>query len=78
MTTKANTSELQIKHLEKLLSFVPPTQLRISVQKTLFSYLLELDEVLPNDYKETIENHFFLIDFLDKIESSTVNNYELR
>ena len=60
----------QTEHLEKLLQFVPPRELRQSVEKTLFSYLLGQDEkVIDADYKKVVEDHFFLLDFLNKLES---------
>ncbi|MFT6922945.1 MAG: hypothetical protein ACJA1C_001952, partial [Crocinitomicaceae bacterium] len=42
-----------------------------SIQKTLFSYLSEFGtEPVPVDYLQVVENHFFLIDFLDKLEQN--------
>ena len=70
-TTPPN-NELKLKHLDRLLLMVPPNELRRSVQSTLFSYLLEQDESsLAPDFKSVVENHFFLIDFLDNVESTT-------
>lgn len=64
-------NETKLKHLEKLLQFAPARELRRSVQATLFAYLQEQDDAgLPENFKEIIENHFFLIDFLDKLELS--------
>jgi hypothetical protein len=66
----ATDNVTKLKHLEKLLQFAPATELRRSVQATLFAYLQELDDAgLPENFKEVVENHFFLIDFLDKLES---------
>jgi hypothetical protein len=60
-------------HLNKLLLFAPPTELRRSIQKTLFSYLSEFGtDPIPVDYLQVVENHFFLIDFLDKLEQNKV------
>ena len=61
----------QLEHLQRLLLFTPPEDLRKSIQKTLFAYLLEQDtEAIPEDFKQVVENHFFLIDFLDKLEQN--------
>lgn len=56
-------------HLQKLLQFVPPAELRKSVQTTLFAYLLEQDDSgLDLNYKKIVEDIYFLIDFLDKVD----------
>jgi hypothetical protein len=55
------------EHLNKLLLFAPPTELRRSIQKTLFSYLSEFGtEPVPVDYLQVVENHFFLIGLATK------------
>ena len=70
-TITPESKELALKHLDKLLLFVPPTELRKSVQATLFAYILEQDEKsLVTDFKKVVENHFFLIEFLDKLDES--------
>lgn len=72
MTKKQESPNIETKHLERLLQFVSPSELRKSVQRTLFAYLLEQDSRgLDSNFKETVENHFFLIDFLDKLDSET-------
>lgn len=60
--------EARLKYLDKLLLFAPPEQYIKAVQTTLFAYLLEQDEVFPEDYHKVIEDISFLIDFLDKIK----------
>ncbi|MNJ86442.1 hypothetical protein D3C87_39380 [compost metagenome] len=63
-------TKTQIEHLETLLQFTSANELRKSVQRTLFAYLLEQDSnKIDMNFKETIENHFFLIDFFDKLNS---------
>lgn len=65
-----NNTKSKAQHLEKLLQFVPACQLRKSIQKTLFAYLLEQDEKgLDAEFKKVVEDHYFLIDFLDKLDS---------
>ena len=65
----ATDNETRLKHLDKLLLMVPPNELRRSVQSTMVSYLMEQDEnSLAPDFRSVVENHFFLIDFLDKLE----------
>jgi hypothetical protein len=61
--------EERLKHLDKLLLFAPPEQYRKAVQTILFAYLLEQDEIFPEDYHKVIEDISFLIDFLDKMKS---------
>ena len=70
METQANTSDEQkIKFLDTLLLMAPPRELRKSVQSSLFAYILEQDmKAVPPDFKKVVENHYFLIDFLDKVE----------
>ena len=73
MSENTETKEVskELEHLQRLLLFTPPTELRRSIQKTLFSYLLEFGtEAIPVDYVQVVENHFFLIDFLDKLEQN--------
>lgn len=53
MTANTETKEdsRQLEHLQKLLLFATPTELRRSIQKTLFAYLLEQDaEAIPEDF----------------------------
>lgn len=72
MSKEQENQKNRTEHLERLLQFVSPNELRKSVQRTLFAYLLEQDgKGLDSNFKETIENHFFLIDFLDKLDSDT-------
>jgi hypothetical protein len=55
-----------ITALEELFAFVPPDELRRSITKIHYSYLIHT-EVLPQDYKKTVENVWFLVDFLEKV-----------
>lgn len=69
MKKENNTQKNQSEHLSKLIQFTPPNQLRRSVQRTLFAYVLEQDDKgLDSEFKMVVEDHFFLIDFLDKLE----------
>jgi hypothetical protein len=55
-----------INELDELFTFAPPDELRRSVNQVYFSYLIHT-EVLPQDYKKTMEDFYFLIDFLEKV-----------
>ena len=71
MSEEQNTSisKSQAEHLEKLFEFVTPKGLRKSVMSAFFIYLLEQDRRgLDGDFKEVVEDHYFLIDFLQKLE----------
>ncbi|NGF76546.1 hypothetical protein G5B10_11715 [Fluviicola sp. SGL-29] len=63
------SDEQALKHLKILMEFTNPRQLRKSVQSTLFAYLLEQDEGSDANYKTVIEDYFYLIEFLDKLDS---------
>jgi hypothetical protein len=54
-----------INELDDLFTFAPPDELRRSINQVYFSYLIHTD-VLPQDYKKTTEDIYFLIDFLEK------------
>ncbi|XOV66384.1 MAG: hypothetical protein ACFHU9_12225 [Fluviicola sp.] len=55
--------------LKRLFEFVRPNQLRSSIEESLFAYLLSIDEkAFPKDFKQVIEDHYFLIQFLSKTE----------
>lgn len=63
------SDEQALKHLKILMEFTTPRQLRKSVKSTLFAYLLEQDaEGGDANYKTVIEDYFYLIEFLDKLE----------
>jgi hypothetical protein len=53
-----NNPQSKTQHLEKVLQFVPARQLRRSIQKTLFDYLLEQDDKgLDAEFKKVVEDH---------------------
>jgi hypothetical protein len=63
------TSKSEAEHLKKLFEFVTPRDLRKNVMKAFFVYVLEQDNKgFLDDFKTVVEDHYFLIDFLDKIE----------
>lgn len=67
-----NNPKTQAEHLERMFQYVSPSELRKSVQRTLFSYILEQDSKgVDANFKDTVENLYFLIDFLDKLDSET-------
>ena len=69
--TETNEVSKEREHLTRLLLFTPPQTLRRSIQKTFFTYLLELDTLMvPADFMEIVENHIFLIEFLDTLEQN--------
>jgi hypothetical protein len=70
-----NKPQTKAEHLERMLEYVSPSELRKSVQRTLFAWLLEMDSRgIDANFKETVENHFFLMNFLDEIDSGTSDN----
>ncbi|CAG5087452.1 hypothetical protein [Parvicella tangerina] len=69
MTTDPNNLP---QHTQKLLTYATPQQLRKSVHRALFAYLMEQDQTgIDKDYKEIVENLYFLLDFLERLESET-------
>lgn len=67
--TFKTSDEQALKHLKILMEFTNPRQLRKSLHSTLFAYLLEQDtEGSDANYKTVVEDYFYLIDFLDKLE----------
>jgi hypothetical protein len=58
--------------LDKLLKYVSPSDLRKSLQKTLFAYQMEQDKSFDAEFKKVIEDHYLLIDFLDKLDSEVI------
>ena len=64
------SDEQALKHLKILMEFTNPSQLRKSLLSTLFAYLLQEDaEGIDANYKTVVEDYFYLIDFLDKLEN---------
>jgi len=60
--------EEKYKHLERMLLMASPNEYRKSIQESLFSYLNNQDErAFSPNFKEVVENHFFIIDFFDKL-----------
>lgn len=77
MESKITNKDKTIKDLQLLLDFVPISQLRKTILTSLFGYIQGMDvEVVPEGFKEMVEDHFFLIDFLDKLEVSMTNDKE--
>lgn len=62
------SDEQALKHLKILMEFTNPKQLRKSVQATLFAYLLQGDSEGDANYKKVIEDYFYLIEFIEKLE----------
>lgn len=70
MEKEDNNPKSKAEHLERMLQYASPSELRKSVQRTLFAYLLEQDSKgIDATFKETVENIYFLIEFLDKLDS---------
>lgn len=63
-------SRLQ-KELDDLLSFAPPGRLRQSVTQVFFSFLTNTNTNtgLPNNFEETVEDIWFLLNFLEQADS---------
>jgi hypothetical protein len=53
--------------LQTLFSFVPPAKLRQSVVEVFFTWVIE-QPVLPQNYKETAEDFYFLVKLLEEEE----------
>ncbi len=62
-----NTKELTEK-LNNLFQFVPPTDLRKSVQEAFFGYLLQNQSPQPENFEKTVLDFYFLILFLQDAE----------
>lgn len=58
-----------ISQLETLFSAAPPQQLRKSLNKVLFRYLMCDDNLYP-DQKEVITDFYLLMEFLEKAEEN--------
>lgn len=56
------------KHLNDLLFFAPPKELRKSVHSVFFSCLTQKDFVASDNFTEISTDFFFLINFLQNIE----------
>jgi len=68
-TYKASDEEA-LKHLKMFMEFTTPHALNKSLQKTLFAYLLEQNEKgLDAEFKQVVEDHYLLFEFLDRLES---------
>ena len=58
-----------VDHLEMLLDFVPPNELRRSLHKAFFAFLAAQNEGdMDNEYSKVVEDYYFIFDFLDKLE----------
>lgn len=63
-------NQSQLESLNELLDFTCPSSLRKSVQASFFSYLKEQDKVgFDVNYKAVVEDHEFLLTFIDGLES---------
>ena len=60
----------KLGHLEELLDFAPPEDLRKSLMAVLFSSL-ENQEELPPSFKKNMQDVYALIQFLDKIKAES-------
>ena len=71
---KTEEQNYKLEQLETLLQFTTASRLRRSVQTTLFAYLMDMDEkIIPIRFKETIEDHYYLIEFLEKLDENSNN-----
>jgi hypothetical protein len=67
-TYKANDKDA-LAHLKQLKEFTTPNNLRKSLQTCFFAYLSEQAQTgQDGNFKQVIEDYFFLFEFLDKIE----------
>lgn len=71
--TKKKMNARVAKDLEELFSFVPPGNLKKSVNELFYSFLINND-VLPENYKEIAEDILLLIRFLEKAEDNIKEN----
>lgn len=63
-------SENKENILNQLLTYNQPKELIKSLNNTFYTYLLyQADKGIDNDYKQTVENHFMLVEFLEKLEN---------
>ncbi|MBN9294987.1 MAG: hypothetical protein J0G96_13500 [Flavobacteriia bacterium] len=69
-TFKLNDQEA-LDRLKELFEFTTPNSLRKSMHVTFFAYLEEQtgDNGMDMNFKEVIQDYFFLFDFLDKMET---------
>lgn len=63
-----NKTEAINEHLNDLLYFAPPKDLRKSIHHVFFNSLSQKDFVTSDDFTEIASDFFFLINFLQYIE----------
>lgn len=55
------------EELELLFAFAPPKELKRSLNQLFYAYIIRT-EILPEDYKKTAEDIYFLMKFLERME----------
>jgi hypothetical protein len=67
-------SQKNLEELDLLLQFVPPQTLRKKIMEIWFHYLSHNEpHELPEDFKETSEDIYFLLRFLDTVKWDDVS-----
>lgn len=64
-----DSKDERLIQLDNLFQFAPPTQLRRSITRVFFGFLIHGTEELPGDFNRTAEDFYFLIDFLEEMEN---------
>lgn len=61
-------------HLNQLIQYSPPSELKLSLESIFQAYLLSLgNEAIPLRLKETITDYYCLMDFIEELESIDLN-----
>lgn len=67
---KNSTEEKKlIKKLDELFSSAPPQQLRQSIHEIYLTYIIQNHEMLPIHFNRIATDMYFLLAFLDNIET---------
>lgn len=64
------------KELEALFSFAPPVQLRQSITQIFFSFLINYETGLSNNFKQVVGDIQFLLNFLEKVDNKDIEKQE--
>ena len=62
------------QNLNELFDFAPPHSLRNNIHEVFFSYLLDKDRILRENFDTIVTDFYFLIKFLEAVEYQTVAN----
>lgn len=57
------------KELEALFSFAPPSQLRQSIRQVFFSFRINHEIGLSNNFKQVVGDIQFLLHFLEQVDN---------